>query len=305
MKNLFALIFTIFTFACATAQELNAKVTVNAGKVGSNVNKNAFKTLEAALNNFLNNRKWSSVNIKPNEKINCNFLLIIESTETPNVYKGSLTVQSARPVFNSSYNSPIINFKDDDLLFKYVEFQQIDFNDNRVAGNDASVSNLPAILAYYAYMILGFDFDSFSLNGGNPYFLKAQNVVNNAPDTKGISGWKPFDGNRNRYWLAENLLNPKYAQIHTFYYSYYRNGLDQIYDNVDNARTNMVNMLQQFDEFNTINPNTMIQQFFFQGKSAELIQFFSKAAPQQRIQARDILSRIDLTNSNKYSNDLK
>jgi hypothetical protein len=301
------IIFIAIFFASAiysSAQELNAKVTVSASRVANNVNKNAFVTLQTALNNFLNNRKWTADNFLVNEKIDCNFFLILESTDEVNVYNASLTIQAARPVFNTAYLSPIINFKDDNITFKYVEFQQLEFNDNRVAGSDALVSNLTAVFAYYAYMILGFDYDSFSLKGGDPYFQKAQNIINNAPDGRNISGWKTFDGTRNRYWLTENMLNSRYAIMHDVYYNYYRS-MDKFYDDNASARSGLLNVLNLVSNFNADNPNTMINQFFFQGKSDELVNAFSKATPQDKIRARELLQKLDLTNASKYKEELK
>ena len=287
------------------AQELKARVTVVSTKVGSAVNKNVFQTLQTSLNNFLNNRKWTAETYGVNERIECNFLLNLESTDELNVYAASLTIQAARPIFNSSYLSPIVSFKDDNISFKYQEFQQLDFNENRVSGNDPQASNLTAVLAYYAYMIIGFDAVSFSPHGGDVYFQKAQNVVNNAPDGRSITGWKAFDGRRNRYWLAENILNSRYAVMHDVYYNYYRLSMDKLYDDEKSARTEMLNVLNMLDKFDTENPNTMIIQFFFQGKSTELIKVFSKAAPQDKARAADVLSKIDITNAGKYKDELK
>ena len=287
------------------AQELKARVTVVSTKVGNTVNKNVFQTLQTSLNNFLNNRKWTAETYGVNERIECNFLLNLESTDELNVYAASLTIQAARPIFNSSYLSPIVSFKDDNISFKYQEFQQLDFNENRVSGNDPQASNLTAVLAYYAYMIIGFDAVSFSPHGGDVYFQKAQNVVNNAPDGRSITGWKAFDGRRNRYWLAENILNSRYAVMHDVYYNYYRLCMDKLYDDEKSARTEMLNVLNILDKFDAENPNTMIIQFFFQGKSTELIKVFSKAAPQDKARAADVLSRIDITNAGKYKDELK
>ena len=298
-------LFLLFVSGVANAQELNTRVTVISTRVGSNVSKNTFTTLQTALNNFLNNRKWSSETYTPNERIECNFLLNLESTAELNVYKGSLTIQAARPVFNTTYLSPIINFKDDDITFKYVEFQQLDFNENRVTGTDALVSNLTAVFAYYANLIIGFDSDSFAPKGGEVFFQKAQNIVNNAPDGRDISGWKAFDGIRNRYWLVENMSNSRYAIMHDVYYNYYRLVMDKLYDDENGARTELLNVLNLLNNFNTENPNTMINQFFFQGKSTELIKVFSKALPPDKSRALELLPKLDLTNAGKYKDELK
>lgn len=289
----------------SAAQELKANVTVVSNQVGNNVNQNVFRTLQTALNTFINTRKWTPDTYQPNERIECNFLLNLQSTGDLNVYNASLTIQAARPVFNTSYLSPIINFKDDNVSFKYVEFQQLEFNENRVTGSDALVSNLTALIAYYANMILAFDYASFSLRGGDPYFQKAQNIVNNAPDGRGISGWKAFDGIRNRYWLVENMLNSRYTIMHDVYYNYYRLGLDKLYEDENSARVEVLNVLNLLNNFNTDNPNKMINQFFFQGKSTELIKLFSKAPVQDKLRASELLQKMDITNATKYKDELK
>ena len=297
--------FFIFVATIGKAQELRARVNVVSNRVGGNIDKKIFSTLQTALNNFINNRKWSQDNFSAEEKIDCSFFLNAESTADANVYKASLTIQSARPVYNTSYLSPIINFQDNDIIFKYVEFQQLDFNENRVSGTDALSSNLTAVIAYYINIILGLDYDSFVQRGGDTYFQKAQNIVNNAPEGRNISGWKSFDGVRNRYWLTENLLNSRYTIIHDAYYNYYRLGIDKLYEDESTARTNILNVLNLLNRYSSENQNTMIQSFFFQGKTQELIKVFSKASPPDKIKALDFLQRIDISNASKYKEGLK
>ena len=289
----------------AKAQELKATISVVSNQVGNAVNASVFRTLQTALNNFMNNRKWTSDNFLPNEKIQCNFLLNLEPTADLNTYNATLTIQAARPIYNTSYLSPIINYRDEGITFKYTEFQQLEFNENRVSGSDAQVSNLTAAFAYYAYMILGFDYDSFSPRGGDVYFQKAQNIVNNAPDGRGISGWKAFDGVRNRYWLVENMLNSRYTIMHDVYYNYYRMGMDKFYEDENTARAEVMNVLNLLNNFNTENPNKMINQFFFQGKSTELVKLFLKAPQQDKARASELLQKMDITNANKYKDELK
>ena len=305
MRKIKLLIILLAAFNVAGAQELKANITVVSSQVSNNTNQNVFRTLQTALNNFINNRKWTSDTYQPNEKIECNFLFNLQSTGDLNVYNASLTIQAARPVFNTSYVSPIINFKDENISFKYVEFQVMEFNENRVSGSDALTSNLTAIIAYYVNMILAFDYDSFSLRGGDTYFQKAQNIVNNAPDGRGISGWKAFDGVRNRYWLVENMLNSRYTIMHDVYYNYYRLGMDKLYEDEIGARVEMMNVLNLLNNFNTDNPNKMISQFFFQGKSTELIKIFSKAPQQDKARASELLQKMDITNAGKYKDELK
>lgn len=305
MKKILIFISFLFLFQSASAQEFRARVSVNSNRVGNNVNKKVFQTLQTALSDFINNRKWSNDNFKTNEKIDCSFLLNLESTGDADIYKASLTIQSARPVFNSTYLSPVVNYQDNDLLFKYAEFQQLEFSDTRVSGNDPLASNLTAVVAYWLNIILGFDYDSFSPNGGNVYFQKAQNIVNNAPEGRSVSGWKAFDGTRNRYWLTENLLNSRYTLFHDAMYTYYRKGLDQMYEHPDLGRSEILNALSTLNTFNADNANTMILPFFFQAKTQELIKVFSAAPQSEKARALDLLQKLDVTSATKYSEQLK
>jgi hypothetical protein len=270
MKKILVVVFMSLAFASSNnAQELQAKLTVVSNKVSNKVDKKIFQTLQTSLTNFLNNRKWTSDAYSSNEKIKCNFLLSIDQELGDNVYKASLTVQASRPVYNSAYESPLINFMDNDITFRYVEFQPVEFNENRVQGNDPVAANLTAAIAYYVNIILGIDYDSFTAKGGEPFFKKAQNIVNNAPEGSSISGWKTFDGMRNRYRLVENLMDSRFNLMHDAIYTYYRKGLDQFYDDEELARKGVMSALNYLATVNQEFPNSMVMQFFFQGKSAE------------------------------------
>ncbi len=297
----------IFTFCVniSFGQELRAKVTVLANRVPNTVDKKVFQTLQTQLTNFLNNRKWTKDVFQAQEKIDCNFLLNIDRVIETNVYKASLTIQAARPVFNSAYQTPLINFQDADVSFRYVEYQPVEFNENRVQGSDALASNLTATFAFYVYTILGLDYDSFGPKGGDQYFQKAQSIVNNAPEARDISGWKAFDGLRNRYWLNENLMNSRYNVIHDVYYTYYRQGLDKMYEKEDEGRDQILASLAQLQALNQENPNLMIEQFFMQGKSQELARIFKKGSPQQKSKAIDLLQKLDVPNSGYYKQEIK
>ncbi len=299
-KKIFGVLLIVFLAYGAIGQEIQARLTVSAVKINSQVDKKIFQTLQTGLTNFLNNRKWTPDNFQTNEKIQCNFFLSVEQDLGDNVFKGKLTIQAARPILNSTYQSPIINYLDDNVTFRYVEFQPIEFNENRIQGADPVAANLTAIFAYYVDIILGFDYDSFAPRGGDVYFQKAWNIVNNAPESSNISGWKPFDGQRNRYWLAENLNNNQYALIHDAIYAYYRSGLDNFYDNENTGRNGIMNCINYLNTINTENPNSMILSFFLQGKSSELVKVFSQADAGTKTRARDILQKIDITNISAY-----
>jgi hypothetical protein len=298
-KYFFALFISTFCLY-VSAQELQAKITVQANRVSTQEAKKVFQTLQTSLGTFLNSRKWSADPYQPQEKIKCNFLLSIDQDMGNNVYKASLTVQAARPVYNTTYESPIINFQDNDLVFRYAEFQPIEFNENRIQGSDPLAANLTAILAYYANIILGMDYDSFSPRGGDPYFQRAQNIVNNAPESGDITGWKTFDGIRNRFRLIENLTDSRFTLVHDAIYNYYRSGLDAFYENEEAGRNGILASLTSLNTVNGDNPNSMVMQFFFQGKSGELVKIFSRANADVKQQARDLLVKLDITNATAY-----
>lgn len=284
----------------ATAQEIQARVDILTNKISSQVDRKVFTTLQNGLTNFINSRKWTTDVFQPNERIQCSFLLTLSQDLGSNVYRGALTVQAARPAFNTTYVSPLLNLQDDNLTFKYVEYQPIEFNENRVQGNDPLVANLTATIAYYINVILGLDYASFNLRGGDPYFQKAWNIVNNAPDAKDIAGWKSFDGLRNRYWLAENLNNNRFTLFHDALYAYYRTGLDVFYENEEAGRNGILNALSYLNSVRTDNLNSMIVPVFFQGKGNELFKIFSKATGEQKASAKELLSKLDITNLALY-----
>ena len=300
LKRLFIALCIILITLPGRSQELQARLTVSTSKISTQTDKKIFQTLQTNLINFINNRKWTSDVFQPGEKIQCNFLLNLEQDLGNFTYRGKLTVQAARPVYNTAYVSPIINFLDDNVVFRYQEFQPIEFNENRVQGNDPVAANLTAVFAYYINIILGLDYNSFSLRGGDVFFQKAWNIVNNAPEGKDITGWKSFESLRNRYWLAENLNNSRFALMHDVMYAYYRSGMDIFYENEDEGRNGILNSLNFLSTINSENPNSMIIQFFFQGKSSELVKVFSKANSDQKSRARDILTKLDVTNSAAY-----
>lgn len=302
--SLLLVLLMLFSLA-AESQELNARVNVVFNQISTTVDRRVFKTLQTALTDFLNKRKWTPDDYSPQEKISCNFLLNLQSSPETNVYKATLTVQAARPVYNSSYQAALINFQDADVAFRYVEFQPIEFNENRVQGTDPLAANLTAIFAYYVNLILGLDNASYAPRGGDVYFRKANAIVNAAPDGRNITGWRPFDGQRNRYWLAENLVNSRYSLIHDAIYGYYRQGLDHLTENESKARQEVLNSLSLLYTLYEENPNIMIYQFYFQGKSDELINMMKKANPGERARAVEILQKIDVTNAARYKEALK
>ncbi len=298
-------LFMIFTSALGHAQEINAKVNVVYAQIGTTVDKKVFQTLQSSLFNFLNKRKWTNDAFESNEKIECSFLLNLQSVVEPNVYKGTLTVQAARGIFNTNYLSPLVNFIDNEVTFRYVEFQPIEFNENRISGTDPLSANLPALFGYYVNLILGLDYDSFSPRGGDPFFQKASIIVSSAPEGRSITGWKPFDGQRNRYWLSENLQNSRYALAHDAIYTYYRQGMDKMTENEKDAKEQIINALNMLATLHAETPNLMLMPFFFQGKSDEIISIFRKSSSQEKARVVELCSKMDVTNVTKYRQELK
>jgi hypothetical protein len=291
--KIFSLYILLF-FACgiAAAQDLNARVKVVSPKIQS-TNKRIFQTLETAMKDFLNGRKWSADAILPDERIECNFVLNVTSWDGSSNFSGELQVQSSRPVYNSTYTSTLININDKDISFSYTEGQTIDFTDQNFQGN------LSSIMAFYAYIIVGMDYDTFARFGGTPYFTAAQNVVINAQSSSYV-GWKAFDGTINRYWLSENLNSKLYQPLRSFMYDYHRNGLDVMADNSGKGLKVISAILPTLSQLDRQRLGAMFPVVFFAAKSDELISIFSKAASQERLQAMNILNQIDPANGIKY-----
>jgi len=302
LRFLFNALFVLAMASNAAAQELDARLTVNASRISTEVDKSTFVTLQTSLNNFLTSRKWTKDRFDRYEKIKCNFLLTVEKGLGDNIYKGRLTVQASRPIFNSTYESSLLNYIDNDIVFKYIEFQPIEFNENRVQGNDPMTANLPAILAFYSNVILGLDYSSFQLKAGDQYFRRALDIVNSAPENKDIQGWRSFEGQRNRYWIADNFNNNQMTQIHDALYSYYRTGLDLFYENKDLGKLGILNSLNYLNNIYQQNPTTMVVPFFFLGRSNELVKIFSEATNDEKERAKDLLTILDLTHASDYKN---
>jgi hypothetical protein len=292
MKKIFLYMVLALVGFQVSAQDLNARVQVLSPKIQGS-NKRIFQTLETAMKDFLNGRKWSADPILPQERIDCNFVLNITNWDGSSNFSGELQVQSSRPVYSSTYSSTLININDKDVDFIYNEGQTIDYTDQSFQ------SNLSSIMAFYAYIIVGLDYDTFSLYGGSPYFANAQTVINNA-QSGSYRGWKAFDGNVNRYWLSENLNNKLYAPLRSFMYDYHRNGLDAMADNVAKGRKEITSILPTLQQINRQRVGSMFPLVFYTAKSDELVSLYGKADPQERVQAMNILLQADPANGNKY-----
>jgi len=291
-KIVTTLILFFLVVIAASAQELRCNVTVSARGI-KGANQNLFRTMQSDLYEFMNNRKWTDHVYGYDEKIKCNILIRLDEQISADEFKGSIQVQLTRPVFNSSYTSTVLNIKDNDFHCNYVEFQTLEFNET------SNRDNLTNIMAYYAYVILGFDYDTFSPEGGTEFFQKAQAIVNNSQNAR-EKGWKAFESERNRYWLVENVLNKSYSSFRTAMYTYHRLGLDVMSDRTEEGRANIAESLRDIQKVFRRKPSTYILQMFFDAKSDELVKVFSKSYPDERNRVLAILNEVDPSNGSKY-----
>lgn len=289
--TLIIILFQIF-ITNTFAQELNCQVQVYSNQIEGS-DKRIYETLQKALYEFMNNRKWSNFSLKQEEKVECSIMINITERVSTEDFKATIQVQSRRPIYKSSYNSVMLNHMDKDFAFKYIEFQPLDFIENTFT------SNITSVMAYYAYIILGFDFDSFSLYGGTPYFEKAQTIVSNAQNAP-ESGWKSFESQKNRYWLVENLLNKIYSPVRDCIYNYHRKGLDLMSDNAESARNVITSSLEMIQKSYREKPGNYLTQIFFDAKADEIANIYSQASPMDKTKATAILREVDPTNAAKY-----
>ncbi len=297
MKNILKYIFILslsflFLIPNTFAQEFRCSVTVSAQKI-QGANQNLFQTMRSDIYEFMNNRKWTEHVYSYDERIVCNIMIRLDEQISADEFRGSIQVQLKRPVFNASLETTVLNIKDNDFRCRYVEFQPLEFNET------SNRDNLTNILAYYAYVLLGFDYDTFSLEGGNPYFTKAEAIVNNSQNAV-EKGWKSFESERNRYWLIENVLNKSYADFRKCMYKYHRQGLDLMSERTEEGRANIAESLKDLQKVFRRRPSTYILQMFFDSKADELVQVFSKSFPDERNRVMTILNEIDPSNGSKY-----
>lgn len=284
-------ILLLISFGKLQAQELNARVTLLAPQV-SNISKPTLDALQRTIRDFLNNNKFSTENYKPTERIDCSFVITINSWDGGSGYTAEAQIQSSRPVFNSSYNSTLLNMSDKNFDFAYNDGSTIDFSDQNY------ISNISALLSYYAYTIIGMDKDSFARMGGTTYYKKAQNIINLA-QASGNAGWKAADGLRNRFWFNENVLNPVFGELRAFIYSYHLNGLDQLTDN-DKGLKQIVDALPALQQMDKQKLGSIFPNVYFASKAEEVTNVLSKLNTQERLKAYNMLSEIDPANIGKY-----
>jgi hypothetical protein len=280
----------------AFSQELNCNVQITAQQIQGS-NRQVFETMQRDVYEFMNNSVWTNHVFSYSERIDCNILINLTDQLSADEFRGTIQVQLRRPAFNTTYNSTMLNFIDNSFQFKYVEFQPLEFDPG------SHKSNLVSVLAYYAYIILGIDYDSFSPLGGTEFFQMAEKIVMNAQNAP-EAGWKPYDGsrNKNRYWLAKNILDKGYEGVRQFIYEYNINGLDKLESRTAEARTSMAESLRLMQDVYRKKPDPFMYfvQIVMDSKSEELINIFTEAFPEEKSRVVQILVEIDPANKAKY-----
>jgi hypothetical protein len=280
----------------AISQELNCNVQISAQRIQGS-NREVFENMQRDIYDFMNNTVWTNNVFSYSERIDCNILINLTDQISADEFNGTIQIQTRRPVYNTTYNSTLLNFIDNNFRFRYVEFQPLEF--------DPTVhrSNLVSVLAYYTYIILGFDYDSFAPLGGTEYFQMAEKIVSNAQNAP-EQGWKPYDGsrNRNRYWLVKNVLDKEYEGVRRFIYEYYINGLDKMESKSAEARASIVESLRLIQDVYRRKPDPFMYlvQIVVDAKSDELVNIFSESFPEEKSRVVQILTEIDPANKSKY-----
>lgn len=292
MRNWLIILFFCFG-TLGFSQELNCNVVVNAQQTGDE-NLPIFKTLQKQLNEFVNNTKWTNKTFSAQERIDCSMVINVVGY-SGEAFQASLQVQSSRPVYGSSFTTPLYNFNDKDFNFRYLEFQNLAFNPNQYE------SNLVSVLAFHINIILGMDADSFSENGGDVYFKQAQTITNYSQQ-ENFKGWKLADGLQSRFALIDNLLSPTFKEFRQVMYSYHRKGLDAMSDNVKEGKEQIAAALKQFQAMNSRRPNSFLIRTFFDAKADEIEQIFSDGPNVNIASVKEVLQKVAPMHSSKWQN---
>lgn len=294
MKTLFRIlgIAWILGLAPALAQELNCNVVINTEAVQS-IDRRVFTEMKRSIQDFMNLRTWTGDKFTNEERITCNLIITITKANSVTNFEATVQVQSSRPVYGTNYDTPLLNYVDKDWEFDYVEGQPMDFNTNQY------FTNLTSLLGFYAYMIIGLDYDTYSKLGGKQYYNFCNIIATNAA-TGGRKGWQSFEGTRNRYWLMENIMSQNLIAFREALYDYHRHGLDVMLDKPEETRKKALEMLKKIQTVLQVKPICILINNFFDAKSAELISLFKEGAPGEKQAAYNILSQADPTKTEQY-----
>ena len=281
-----------------TAQELNCRIQINSQQI-KGTNRQKFTSMRTSIYEFMNTSRWTPDIYSNEERIECNVIINLTSEVGANGYKGSITVKSTRPIYRASYNSPILNVIDNDFSFEYVENQSLEFNEHTHS------SNLISTLAYYAYVIIGMDSDTFTLLGGEDSFLKANKIINNAQSDNKATGWKPYEGTFNRYWLVENLLHNDFKPLRNAMYGYHLEGLDVLGDQAEAARDEITAALYNVKSSADKKQNSYLLKVFFDAKATEITKIYSDGFITNKSELVQMLKQIDPANTGKWEKMLQ
>ena len=288
--------FSVFVFLLVTvwgnSQELNCAVQINSSQIAMG-DKAIFEGMQRSVFEFMNNRRWTSDKFSPAERIDCSILITIDKQLSTDQFEATIQISSSRPIYGSTYTSTVFQYQDKSVQFKYLQFDVLDFSEN------AYISEFTSLLGYYAYVIIAQDYDTYSLMGGQEYWQLAQRVVTNA-QTSGGSGWQSFKDRNNRYWLVQNALNDRFKSLRECYYVYHRKGFDQMSENVQKGRAEVLKAIKLIEKTHRNEPNSFNQRLFFTAKNDEIIKLFSKAEPSEKNELLPLLDIIDPANSTKY-----
>ncbi|HOC49455.1 MAG TPA: DUF4835 family protein [Bacteroidales bacterium] len=295
-KLLVAALLMVLAAGTAVSQELYCNVQVSAQKIQGS-NREVFQNMQRDIYEFMNSMVWTDNIFSFSERIECNLLINLDEQLSADEFRGTIQIQLSRPVYNTTYESTVLNFVDNNFQFRYVEFQPLEFNPN------SHTSNLVSVLAYYAYLLIGMDFDTYSQGGGTPYFQVAEKIVINAQNAP-EQGWKPYDGsrNRNRYWLVKNILDSEYAGVRQFIYLYHLRGLDRMESDMTRARTEIYESLRRLQEVYRQRPDPFMYYMtvVLDAKAEEIVNIFSQAFPEEKNRVVQVLTEIDPANETKY-----
>lgn len=296
IKLLMAALLMVLTAGTAASQELYCNVQVSAQKIQGS-NREVFQNMQRDIYEFMNSMVWTDNILSFSERIECNLLINLDEQLSADEFRGTIQIQLSRPVYNTTYESTVLNFVDNNFQFRYVEFQPLEFNPN------SHTSNLVSVLAYYAYLLIGMDFDTYSQGGGTPYFQVAEKIVTNAQNAP-EQGWKPYDGsrNRNRYWLVKNILDSEYSGVRQFIYLYHLRGLDRMESDMTRARTEIYESLRKLQEVYRQRPDPFMYYMtvVLDAKTDEIVNIFSQAFPEEKNRVVQVLTEIDPANETRY-----
>ena len=287
---------SLIGIASLRAQEINCTVTINSDQIEGS-NKQVFGTLKNAIEEYMNQNRWTNMTFAEQEKIECSMMLVVKAV-ADNMYSCEMTLQSRRPVYGTTYTTPLLNFVDRNFNFTYQEFDRIEYQQNQFT------TNLTAMLAYYCYLIIGHDMDSYQRLGGTPFFEQCENIVNACQsasmDNSEQKGWLAFDSNRNRYALINNLLDEAFKKYRNYYYEYHRLGLDEMSGNVANGRARIAEGISVLKEAYRARPATYVINTFLDAKADELVDIFKKGTDKEKKEVYDLLVDIDPTRQSTY-----